>query len=135
LPLLLQSGPRDESVIQDESKKTQPPKLQQQTSNGSQDQDTASRTSGPPQRSKRKYRRHPKVSSPRHTCSSMLKQCIIRQTNTHRNVHRRHTSSSQIVRVVTGSSRNETTDTKVYRNPRSAQGAGTLLHRDCQTGR
>ncbi|KAI4848036.1 hypothetical protein E4T44_04170 [Aureobasidium sp. EXF-8845] len=61
LPLLLNSASRDEATALDESKKTNPPQLQQQTSNGSQDQDTASRTSGPPQRSKRKYRRHPKV--------------------------------------------------------------------------
>ncbi|KAI4757875.1 hypothetical protein E4T52_10027 [Aureobasidium sp. EXF-3400] len=61
LSQLLQSGPRDESAGREEPKKAQPPQLQQQTSNGSQDLDTASRASGPPQRSKRKYRRHPKA--------------------------------------------------------------------------
>ncbi|KAI4845647.1 hypothetical protein E4T44_04405 [Aureobasidium sp. EXF-8845] len=100
LPLLLRSGSRDESAGHDESKKIQPPQLQQQTSNGSQDQDAASRTSGPPQRSKRKYRRHPRASSQRGMCRSMLKQHINRQTNMHQNAHRRHISSSQIATLL-----------------------------------
>ncbi|KAG9656471.1 hypothetical protein KCV03_g9981, partial [Aureobasidium melanogenum] len=41
LSLFLRSGSRDESAGHDEIKKTQPPQLQQQTSNGSQDQDAA----------------------------------------------------------------------------------------------
>lgn len=134
LPLLL-SGSRDESAGQDDSKKFQLPNLQQQNSSGSPDQDTASRTSGPPQRSKRKYRRHPKVSSQRRINRAILKQHINRQTNMHQNAPLRHTSSSQIVRIATEFCRNKTTDTKVNRNPRPTQRARTLVHRDCQAGR
>ncbi|KAG9875662.1 HMG-box, partial [Aureobasidium melanogenum] len=62
LPLLLHSASRDESAGFDESKKAQTPHFQQQNSIESQDQDPPpGRTNGPPQRSKRKYRRHPKA--------------------------------------------------------------------------
>lgn len=65
LPLLLHSASRDESAGLDEPKKTQTPHFRQQNSIESQEQDAAARNNGPPQRSKRKYRRHPKVGNRR----------------------------------------------------------------------
>ncbi|KAG9518112.1 HMG-box, partial [Aureobasidium melanogenum] len=62
LPMLLHSNSRDEPAAFDESKQAQTPHFQQQTSTESQDQDPPpGRSNGPPQRSKRKYRRHPKA--------------------------------------------------------------------------
>ncbi|KAH0268820.1 HMG-box, partial [Aureobasidium melanogenum] len=61
LPLLLHSASRDESAGLDEPKKTQTPHFRQQNSIESQEQDAAARNNGPSQRSKRKYRRHPKA--------------------------------------------------------------------------
>ncbi|KAI5272075.1 hypothetical protein E4T47_04678 [Aureobasidium subglaciale] len=107
LPLLLHSALRDDSVANDEARKKQDsqiPQLQQQRSQDSTTQETStiSASNGQPTRSKRKYRRHPKVgraSAHDDGGEQKLKLCVYRQMNMHRNDRRRHTSSSRITRV------------------------------------